>query len=86
MTEQQIQNNDPGTEQSTPASNVVPFAPVAHRASSSRAEPTEEELAEYRQMLPILRQIVKEFPQLLRQHQAITSNCVLAKQILAGDP
>jgi hypothetical protein len=81
MTEQKIQNSDQETE----PSNVVSFAAVAHK-SRTELPPTDEELAEYRRMRPALLAMIAEWPKLLKQHQAITSNCVLAKQILSGDP
>jgi hypothetical protein len=30
--------------------------------------------------------MLEEWPKLLREHQAITSNCMLARKILAGEP
>lgn len=82
-TQQISQETEPPSE-----SNVIPFGAAVERRSGGRQEPppTDEELAEYRRIRPILAQIVEQWPKLLAEHQAITSNCVIARQILKGDP
>lgn len=64
---------------------VVPFqAPSGSR--KHEPPPTDEEIAEYRRIRPVLLQMLEQWPKFLKEHQAITSNCVLARKILAGDP
>lgn len=73
------QESEPPSE----TSNVVPFGGERRR---HEPQPSDEELAEYRRIRPALLAMLEQFPTLLREHQAIVSNCVLAKKILAGEP
>jgi hypothetical protein len=73
--------------QATAANNVVvPFQAPSASARKHEPPPTNEEIAEYRRIRPVLMQMLEEWPKLLREHRAITSNCMLARKILAGDP
>lgn len=65
---------------------VVPFQAPSGSARKHEPPPTDDEIAEYRRIRPVLLQMLEQWPKFLKEHQAITSNCVLARKILAGDP
>jgi hypothetical protein len=65
---------------------VVPFQAPSGSARKHEPPPTDEEIAEYRRIRPLLMQMLEQWPRLLKEHEAITSNCVLARKILSGDP
>lgn len=80
MSEQQISNQ----EVDDVVTNVVAFQPVKDR--NREPQPTDEEIAEYRRIRPLLLKMIEEWPKLMQHQQAIGSNCMLARKILSGDP
>jgi hypothetical protein len=76
----------PESHEIAAANNVVPFQAPTAAARKHEPPPTDDEIAEYRRIRPLLMRMLEQWPTLLKEHQAITSNCVLARKILAGDP
>lgn len=63
---------------------VVAFPQGTHKPRCKKIEPppTDEELAEYRRIRPLLMQIIEQWPHLVREHQIITHSCPLAIKLL----
>lgn len=63
--------------------NVVPF-PQGEQKRCKKVEPppSDEELAEYRRIRPLLMQIIEQWPELVREHRVITHGCPLAIKLL----
>lgn len=88
-TERKSTDSAEGTSQ---GAKVYRFPDAAERvereAAARNAHPTEAELAEYREMLPFLRMLQKEFPDLKRKVEAgafVDEHSMLAQAILKGE-
>jgi hypothetical protein len=82
---QETQHCPQGSESSD---NVVVFpqGTPKPRCKKSEPPPSDEELAEYRRIRPILMQIIEQWPHLLKEHRIIAQGCPLAiKLIRAAD-
>ena len=69
-------------QESGGTANVVTFPPGAHRCKREQPQATDEELAEYRRIRPILMQIIEQWPALAKEHRVITQSCPLAIKLL----
>lgn len=69
-----------------PSSTVVSFPTDLSRSRRNREPcPTDEEMIEYRKIRPVLMDIIRQWPALMREWESIATTCPLAKKILSRD-